>query len=143
MLLVLVDQLGAQWLPAYGNAIVRSPNLDALAASGVVFESAYCPFPLCAPSRASLITGLLASRTEVYDNAAEMPATLPTLAHHLRGSGYRTAVAGKMHFVGPDQLHGFEERLTPDVYPAGMDWTPDWERRPARGCPGTTRWRRS
>ena len=44
----------------------------------------------------------------------------------LRAAGYDTALAGKMHFVGPDQLHGFEERLTTDVYPSGFDWTPDW-----------------
>ncbi len=126
VLLLLADQLGAEWLPAYGHPLVRAPNLDELAGTGVLFDNAYCPFPLCAPSRASIITGLLASRTEVFDNAAEMPASLPTLAHHLRASGYRTTVAGKMHFVAPDQLHGFEERLTTDVYPADFDWTPDW-----------------
>jgi choline-sulfatase len=42
----------------------------------------------------------------------------------LRSAGYATTLAGKMHFVGADQLHGFEERLTTDVYPAGFDWTP-------------------
>ena len=51
---------------------------------------------------------------------------MPTIAHVLRAAGYQTALAGKMHFVGPDQLHGFEERLTTDIYPAGFDWTPDW-----------------
>ena len=49
----------------------------------------------------------------------------------LRAAGYDTALAGKMHFVGPDQLHGFEERLTTDVYPSGFDWTPDWRLSPA------------
>ena len=44
----------------------------------------------------------------------------------LRAAGYETTLAGKMHFVGPDQLHGFEERLTTDVYPSDFDWTPDW-----------------
>jgi choline-sulfatase len=48
--------------------------------------------------------------------------------HALRAAGYHTAVSGKMHFVGPDQLHGFEERLTTDIYPADVDWTPDWSR---------------
>ena len=72
---------------------------------------------------------LLPSRTGVYDNAAELPASVPTFAHHLRAAGYRTVLAGKMHFIGPDQLHGFEERLVPDVYPAGFDWVPDWRLR--------------
>src|SRR4051812_21459948 len=126
VLLVMVDQLAASWLPAYGHGVVRAPNLTALAGAGTVFDAAYCASPLCAPSRASLLTGRLPSGTRVYDNAAEMRASLPTVTHALRAAGYATALAGKMHFVGPDQLHGFEERLTPDVYPAGLDWTPDW-----------------
>ena len=126
-LLVLVDQLAARSLPAYGNPVVKTPNLDRLAEEGVVFESAYCNSPLCAPSRASFITGRLPSRTGVYDNGAELSASVPTVAHHLRAKGYGTSLAGKMHFIGPDQLHGFEERLTPDIYPAGMHWIPDWD----------------
>jgi choline-sulfatase len=126
VLLVMVDQLAASWLPAYGHRVVQAPNLTELARGGTVFDAAYCASPLCAPSRAALLTGRLPSRTGVYDNAAEMRASLPTITHALRAAGYATALAGKMHFVGPDQLHGFEERLTPDVYPAGLDWTPDW-----------------
>ena len=128
VLLIMVDQLGAQWLPTYGHRQVEAPGIEALAADGAVFENAYCPSPLCAPSRASLLTGRLPSETGVYDNASELPASTPTLAHRLRAEGYSTCLAGKMHFVGPDQLHGFEERLTTDVYPADFDWTPDWKR---------------
>ncbi|HEX9518067.1 MAG TPA: choline-sulfatase, partial [Streptosporangiaceae bacterium] len=54
-------------------------------------------------------------------------SAIPTFAHYLRGAGYRTVLAGKMHFCGPDQLHGFEERLTTDIYPADFGWTPDWD----------------
>jgi choline-sulfatase len=126
VVLIMADQLGARSLPAYGNRIVRSSHVDRLAEEGVVFERALCASPLCAPSRASLMTGLLPSLTGVYDNAGELPAGLPTFAHHLRAAGYHTVLAGKMHFIGPDQLHGFEERCVPDVYPAGFDWVPDW-----------------
>ncbi|MEA2284925.1 MAG: choline-sulfatase [Solirubrobacteraceae bacterium] len=126
VLLIMVDQLAAAWLPAYGQPVVQAPNITALARAGVTFEAAYCGSPLCAPSRSALLTGRLPSATEVYDNAAELRASLPTVAHHLRAEGYATCLAGKMHFVGPDQLHGFEERVTTDVYPAGLDWTPDW-----------------
>jgi choline-sulfatase len=122
----MVDQLAAGWLPAYGHAVVQAPALDALARDGAVFESAYCPSPLCAPSRSALLTGRLPSHTGVYDNAAELRASEPTVMHHLRAAGYDTCLSGKMHFVGPDQLHGFEQRLTTDVYPADLDWTPDW-----------------
>jgi choline-sulfatase len=112
-------------LPSYGGRAL-APNLTALAEEGVVCERAYCNSPLCTPSRSSLMTGQLPSRNGVYDNGAELPASTPTMAHYLRAAGYRTCLAGKMHFVGPDQLHGFEERITTDIYPAGLHWTPDW-----------------
>jgi choline-sulfatase len=117
----MVDQLAAQWLPA-----ASAPALQRLASSGVVFESAYCASPLCAPSRAAMLTGRLPSETGVYDNAAELRASEPTFVHAFRAAGWETCLSGKMHFVGPDQLHGFEQRLTTDVYPADLDWTPDW-----------------
>jgi choline-sulfatase len=74
------------------------------------------------------MSGLLPSRSRVYDNAAEFASDIPTYAHHLRGAGYQTCLSGKMHFVGPDQLHGFEERLTTDIYPADFGWTPDYRK---------------
>jgi len=125
ILLVLADQLTASALPFHGG-VADAPALQRLADGGVVFTNAYCASPLCAPSRAALLTGRLPSKLGVYDNAAELPASAPTIAHHLRSRGYATSLAGKMHFIGPDQLHGFEERLTTDVYPAGFDWVPDW-----------------
>lgn len=127
IVVIQADQLAAAALGAYGNTVVQSPNIDALAAEGVVFDRAYCNSPLCAPSRASMMTGLLPSQIGAYDNASDFPASIPTFAHHLRAQGYRTALIGRMHFIGPDQLHGFEERLTTDVYPAGLEMVPDWD----------------
>jgi choline-sulfatase len=127
ILLVMVDQLAPAFLPVHGHKIVKAPHLEALAGNGVVFERAYCASPLCSPSRASFMSGLLPSRTGVYDNAAEFSADIPTFAHHLRLIGYRTILSGKMHFCGPDQLHGFEQRLTTDIYPSDYGWTPDWD----------------
>ncbi len=127
ILIVMADQLAPAFLPVYGHKIVQAPHLEALAAQGVVFDNAYCNSPLCSPSRAVFMTGRLPSKTGVYDNAAEFSADIPTFAHYLRLQGYRTALAGKMHFCGPDQLHGFEERLTTDIYPADYGWTPDWD----------------
>ncbi len=131
ILLVMADQLAPAHLPMFGG-MARAPHMQALAHHGVVFDSAYCASPLCSPSRASLMTGLLPSRTRVYDNAAEFGSDLPTFAHRLRLGGYRTILSGKMHFCGPDQLHGFEERLTTDIYPADYGWTPDWDHPEAR-----------
>ena len=128
ILFILTDQLAGPALPFYGHPVVKVPNLEAMAEGGVVFERAYCNSPLCAPSRASIVTGQLPSRLGAFDNAAEFSTTVPTFAHYLRAGGYRTSISGKMHFIGPDQLHGFEERLTTDIYPADFGWTPDWER---------------
>ncbi|HEY2935406.1 MAG TPA: choline-sulfatase [Gaiellaceae bacterium] len=127
ILLVLADQLSASALPAYGNRVVQAPRLERLGEEGIVFERALCASPLCVPSRAALMTGLLPSQTGAIDNAGELPAGFATFAHRLRLLGYRTVLAGKMHFIGADQLHGFEERPMTDVYPAGFDWIPDWD----------------
>ncbi|MFD0859255.1 choline-sulfatase [Roseovarius aquimarinus] len=126
ILFIQVDQLTAQSLRAYGDKVCHAPNLDRLADSGMVFETAYCNFPLCAPSRFSMAAGQLCSTIGAYDNAAEMPASVPTYAHYLRAEGYQTALSGKMHFIGPDQHHGFEKRLTADLYPADFSWVPSW-----------------
>ncbi len=130
--MVMADQLTPSALPCHGNPVTRAPAMSRLAETGVVFDAAYTASPLCAPARASLLTGMLPSRTGVYDNAAEFASQLPTFAHYLRSAGYRTVLAGKMHYCGPDQLHGFEERLTTDIYPADYGWTPDWDRPDAR-----------
>ena len=127
ILIVMVDQLAPAFLPIHGHRLVKAPHLEALAREGIVFDSAYCNSPLCSPSRAVFMTGRLPSKSGVYDNAAEFRADIPTYAHHLRNLGYRTILSGKMHFCGPDQLHGFEERLTTDIYPADYGWTPDWD----------------
>ena len=126
ILFIMADQLAASALPCYGHPLVDAPHISALAEGGVLFESAYCNFPICAPSRFSMLSGRLASRIGAFDNAAEFSAATPTIAHRLRLMGYRTLVGGKMHFVGPDQLHGFEERFTTDIYPADFGWTPNW-----------------
>jgi choline-sulfatase len=127
-LILMADQLTSRALPAYGNRIAKTPHIDALAAAGVVFDSFYCNSPLCAPSRFSFLSGRQISAIGAYDNAAEFPAQMPTFAHYLRDAGYQTVLSGKMHFCGADQLHGFEERLTTDIYPADFGWTPDWTR---------------
>ena len=127
-LILMADQLTAQALKAYGGTTARTPAIDALADGGVVFDSFYCNSSLCAPSRFSMLAGQLPSKIGGYDNASEFPAQVPTFAHYLRAAGYQTVLSGKMHFCGPDQLHGFEERLTTDIYPSDFGWTPDWTR---------------
>ncbi|TPL61706.1 choline-sulfatase [Mesorhizobium sp. B2-4-2] len=127
-LIVMVDQLNGTFFPDGPADFLHAPHLKALAARSARFRNNYTGSPLCAPGRASFMSGQLPSRTGVYDNAAEFASSIPTFAHHLRAAGYHTCLSGKMHFVGPDQLHGFEERLTTDIYPADFGWTPDYRK---------------
>ena len=128
ILILMVDQLNGTLFPDGPADWLHAPNLKRLAARSVRFANAYTGSPLCAPGRASFMSGQLPSRTRVYDNAAEFASDIPTYAHHLRRAGYHTCLSGKMHFVGPDQMHGFEERLTTDIYPADFGWTPDYRK---------------
>ncbi len=128
ILIIMVDQLNGTLFPDGPADWLHAPNLKKLAARSSRFTNAYTASPLCAPGRASFMTGQLPSRTQVYDNAAEFASAIPTYAHHLRRAGYQTCLSGKMHFVGPDQLHGFEERLTTDIYPPDFGWTPDYRK---------------
>ena len=130
IVLLMADQLSPGFLPFHGHPQVQAPALAALARQGVVFDAAYCNFPICAPSRASMLAGRLPHALEVWDYASEFRAEVPTMAHYLSAAGYRTVLAGKMHFVGPDQLHGHHERLTTDIYPAEFLWVPDWSQGP-------------
>ena len=128
ILILMVDQLNGEFFEDGPADFLHAPNLRRLAQQGVRFDNTYCASPLCSPARASFMCGSLPSENKVYDNAAELASTLPTFAHGLRNLGYTTILSGKMHFVGADQLHGFEERLTTDIYPADFGWTPDWSK---------------
>ncbi len=128
ILILMVDQLSGVLFPDGPAPFLHAPNLRRLAERSTRFANTYTGSPLCAPARASFMSGQLPRRTRVYDNAAEFASDIPTYAHHLRRAGYQTCLSGKMHFVGPDQLHGFEERLTTDIYPADFGWTPDYRK---------------
>lgn len=138
ILLLMVDQLAAPALAIHGHRVTQTPHIDAFARESVIFDSAYCNFPICAPSRFSMLSGKLPHSIQAWDNASEFPAATPTMAHYLRHAGYRTILCGKMHFIGPDQLHGYEERLTTDIYPADFSWTPDWLRGPGHRPTGVS-----
>lgn len=126
IIMIMADQMVADVIGALGHTTVLTPNLDKLVRNGIAFTNAYCNSPLCVPSRASMMSGQLPNRIGVYDNGSEFAASIPTFVHHLRKNGYETVLSGKMHFIGPDQLHGFEERLTKDIHTAAFDLTPDW-----------------
>ncbi|CAN8100877.1 unnamed protein product [Discula destructiva] len=128
ILYIMADQMSAPHLKMYNpGSQIKTPHLDKLAEKSVLFDSAYCPSPLCAPSRMSMISGQLPMKIGAYDNASQIPSDTLTYAHYLRRQGYLTALAGKMHFVG-DQLHGYEQRLTSDIYPGDFGWCVNWDK---------------
>ena len=126
VVIIQADQFAPQASELHGGP-AKVPALEALAARGALFNNAYCNYPLCAPSRFSMLSGQMPFAIGAYDNAAEFASSTPTFLHHLRLAGYHTCLSGKMHFIGADQLHGFEQRLTTDIYPADFAWLPDWE----------------
>lgn len=127
ILYIMADQLAAPQLKMYNpKSQIKTPNLDKLAERSVVFDSAYCNSPLCAPSRMAMITGQLPSKIGAYDNASPITEDTPTYAHYLRKEGYECILGGKMHFIG-EQLHGYERRLTADIYPGDMGWSVNWD----------------
>ncbi len=116
ILVVMSDQHARRYASPYGHPFIRTPNMQRLADEGSTFENAYCNSPICGPSRASFMTSQYVPDIEAWDNATVLHSDLPTWAHLLNGAGYRTALSGKMHFQGADQLHGFGQRLLSDVH---------------------------
>ena len=128
ILVIMSDEHDPTISTPYGHSFVRTPYQQRLADEGAVFQNAYCNSPLCVPSRASFMTGLQLHRTRVWDNTIPLASDIPTWAHRLNNAGYETVLCGKMHFIGPDQLHGFTHRIMPDIHGQGGYHTnlPDW-----------------
>jgi len=127
ILFFMVDQLTPFVTEPYRKGMAKTPTMQQVADEGITFANAYCNNPLCTPSRMSMMTGKYCSKINSFDNGSLLPADELCFTHLLRKAGYHTVLSGKMHFVGPDQEHGFSERLTTDIYPSGLNWTSNWE----------------
>jgi len=114
ILFILSDQHAQEVSGCYGAAEGLTPHLDGLAAGGTVFDRAYCASPICGPSRMSLMTGRQPHQNQCWLNTDVLNSGTPTFAHALGAAGYRTALVGRMHFIGSDQTHGFDERRVGD-----------------------------
>ena len=117
VLFIQSDQHCAAVTGCYGDPLVRTPNLDGLAARGVVMGNAYCASPICVPSRSSLLTGRYPYENQVWTNSHVLDSAIPTMVHAMGAARYKPVQIGRMHFKGPDQLHGFAERLVGDHGP--------------------------
>ena len=117
ILLIMSDQHNPYVMGCAGDEVVRTPNLDGLASRGVRFENCYCPSPLCVPSRMSFMSARTPSHNQVWTNQCSLSSNAPTFAHSLGAAGYEVVLGGRMHFVGPDQRHGFEQRIGGQISP--------------------------
>lgn len=114
LLYIHSDQHNPAVIGCYGDPLVQTPNLDSLAAKGVLFTNVYCPSPVCVPSRMSMLAGKYPSEIEVWTNNHILDSGVPTFAHAMGAAGYHPVLIGRMHGLGPDQLHGYAERLVGD-----------------------------
>ncbi|MCY4376873.1 MAG: sulfatase-like hydrolase/transferase, partial [Spirochaetaceae bacterium] len=114
LLYIHTDQHNPFVTGCYGDAVVSTPHLDALAAAGTAFDAAYCTSPICVPSRMSMLTGRHPHQNGVWTNDHMLPSDTPTIAHAMGAAGHRPVLIGRMHSVGPDQLHGYVDRLVGD-----------------------------
>jgi choline-sulfatase len=110
-LILMSDQHSPHVLGCYGDPVIVTPNLDGLAHRGVVFEHAYCQSPVSVPSKMSLLTGQHPFEHKTWSNGDMLPSDTTTFAHSLGAAGYETTLIGHMHFLGPDQWHGFQNLM--------------------------------
>jgi choline-sulfatase len=113
LVFILSDEHQRDIAGCYGDAIAKTPNIDALAARGTRFTNAYTPCPICVPARASLATGRWVHQTRSWDNAAPYHGETTTWHHRLRGAGHRVVSIGKLHFRATEDDNGFTEEILP------------------------------
>ena len=109
VLFIMSDEHSREIAGCYGNSIVGTPHIDALAARGVVFENAYCNSPICVPSRASLATGDYVHRIGYWDSAAAYDGRVPSWHHRVRDAGHDMVSIGKLHYRGAGDDNGMSE----------------------------------
>lgn len=114
ILLIHSDQHNPFVTGCYGDPLVQTPHLDRLAENGVVFDACYCTSPICVPSRMSMLSCRHPYENEVWTNQHSLDSSIPTFAHAMGAAGYQPILIGRMHALGPDQLHGYAQRLVGD-----------------------------
>jgi choline-sulfatase len=110
-LFIFSDEHRRSALGCYGHNIVQTPNLDALAQRGAVFENAYTPCPICVPARGSLATGKWVHQGRYWDNSFAFHGECPSWHERLRDLGHEVSATGKLHFRSSKDDNGFTEEM--------------------------------
>jgi choline-sulfatase len=114
LVFIMSDEHSKRVLGCYGHPLIRTPNLDRLAANGTRFTSAYTNCPICVPARASFATGQYVHRTRYWDNAIAYDGRVPSWGHRLMARGHRVASIGKLHYLdSAPARNGFTEEILP------------------------------
>ena len=134
-LIIISDEHRKDAMGCVGHPIVKTPNLDALAARGTVFENAYTPSPMCVPTRAAIACGDHVHKTGYWDSATAYDGQTRSWMHDLRDAGVEVVSIGKLHFRSGEDDNGFSQEILPMHVVGGVGWavgllrenTPDYD----------------
>lgn len=121
-LVIISDEHRKDAMGCAGHPIVKTPNLDALAARGTMFNAAYTPSPMCVPTRAAIATGDWVHSTGNWDSATPYDGTPRSWMHDLRDAGRQVVSIGKLHFRSGDDDNGFSQEILPMHVVGGIGW---------------------
>ena len=113
LLFIMSDEHSRRVLGCYHHSMIKTPNLDRLAARGIRFSDAYCNSPICVPSRASFHTGRYPHQIRFWDNATPYNGSVPSWGHRLMQADHRVTSIGKLHFRSTEDDNGFTEEIMP------------------------------
>ena len=139
LLFIMADEHARGVLGCYGNSVVRTPNLDRLAAAGTRFTNAYTPSPVCVSARASLATGRWVHETGCWSSAEPYDGSIPGWGHRLAAAGHRVASVGKLHYRRAGDPNGFEPEVLPLHVVGGRGWVKGLLRDPLPDYGNSTR----
>ncbi len=135
----MADEHTRAVLGCYGNRVVQTPNIDALAARGTLFSNAYTPSPVCVSARASLATGRWVHQTRCWSSAEPYDGSIPGWGHQLLAAGHRVDSIGKLHFRRREDSNGFSEEFLPLHVVGGVGWLKGLLRQPLPDYEGPCR----
>ncbi|MEX0348095.1 MAG: sulfatase-like hydrolase/transferase [Paracoccaceae bacterium] len=122
LLIIISDEHRKDAMGCAGHPIVKTPNLDALAARGTLFTNAYTPSPMCVPARAAIATGNYVHEIRNWDSASPYDSRIRSWMHQLRDKGVETVSIGKLHFRSTDNDNGFSDEILPMHVVGGIGW---------------------